>query len=250
MNKVDVELLGPKGRAREPRYAAIKQYIQHALSSGALKPGDRVPSEAELVVQFEVSRMTANRALRELQAAGAVVRRAGIGSFVAEPTALGHMIEIRNIADDIRARGHDYRAQVIENVATKASTRTGSLLGVLAGTRIFHSIIVHHEADVPIQLEERYVVAAIAPDYDRIDFTLTTPNEYLTRIAPIEKVEHRVKAIMPDPVTRRLLELSDDQPALLMMRHTWSRNQLVSYALLTHPGNRFELSASFAVPTA
>src|SRR3546814_6131468 len=68
-----------------PRYAAIKQSICDAVRDGHLKPGDRVPSESELVKQFDVSRMTANRALRELQAAGVLVRRAGSGSFIAEP---------------------------------------------------------------------------------------------------------------------------------------------------------------------
>src|SRR3546814_1015633 len=52
-----------------PRYAAIKQSIYDAIGDGRLKPGDRVPSEADLVEQFDVSRMTANRALRELQSA-------------------------------------------------------------------------------------------------------------------------------------------------------------------------------------
>src|SRR3546814_7863337 len=68
-----------------PRYAAIKQSIYDAIGDGRLKPGDRVPSEADLVEQFDVSRMTANRALRELQSAGIIVRRAGSGSFIAEP---------------------------------------------------------------------------------------------------------------------------------------------------------------------
>ena len=74
----------PEASQSAPRYAAIKQSISDAVRDGRLKPGDRVPSEAELVDQFDVSRMTANRALRELQAAGVIVRRAGVGSFIAE----------------------------------------------------------------------------------------------------------------------------------------------------------------------
>src|SRR3546814_7877014 len=66
-------------RAPEPRYVAIKQYVLHAISSGELKPGDRLQSEAELVQQFGVSRMTASRALRELQNAGIIVRLTGVG---------------------------------------------------------------------------------------------------------------------------------------------------------------------------
>lgn len=230
-----------------PRYAAIKQSIAKALRDGLLRPGDRVPSEAELVEQFDVSRMTANRALRELQSAGIVVRRAGIGSFIAEPKPIGQMIEIRNIAEEIRERGHDYRARVIQNVEERAGADTAPLLEVPVGTRIFHSIIVHHEAEFPIQLEERFVLASAAPDYGRIDFTRMTPNEYLTRTAPLERVEHRVCAMMPDARTHHMLGLKAGEPVLQMTRRTWSRSRLVSYARLTHPGTRFELSASFAI---
>jgi GntR family histidine utilization transcriptional repressor len=235
------------GGPPSPRYAAIKQYLTDAVRKGTLKPGDRVPSEAELVARFGVSRMTANRALRELQSAGVLIRRTGIGSFIAEPKPIGQMIEIRNIADEVRARGHDYRARVIQNVAEKAGTDAASLLEVAVGTRLFHSVIVHHEAEFPIQLEDRFVLASVAPDYGDMDFTQTTPNEYLTRIAPLERVEHRVRAAMPDDRVRRLLGLAEGEPILVMTRRTWSRSRLVSHARLTHPGNRFELSAAFSV---
>lgn len=245
----------PRDRERRaaneaPRYVAIKLFIHDAIKSGALRPGDRVPSEAELVSRFGVSRMTANRALRELQGAGVLVRRAGSGSFVAEAKPIGHMIEIRNIADEVRARGHAYRARVVQNEAVKAMGDTAALMGVAAGTRLFHSIIVHHEAEFPIQIEERIVLASAAPGYGDMDFTHTTPNEYLTRTAPLERVEHRVRAAMPDDLTRGLLGLRDDEPILVMIRQTWSRGRLVSHAWLTHPASRFELSASFAVPGA
>ncbi len=230
-----------------PRYAAIKQSICDAVRDGLLKPGDRVPSEAELVQQFDVSRMTANRALRELQAAGVLVRRAGSGSFIAEPKPIGQMIEIRNIAEEIRERGHIYRARVVQNDEIRANAEMAALLEVPVGTKLFHSIIVHHEAEFPIQLEERFVLASAAPDYGKMDFTQTTPNEYLTRTAPLERVEHRVRAEMPDAQTHSMLGLSDSEPVLRMTRRTWSHSRLVSHAWLTHPGSRFELSAAFSI---
>lgn len=230
-----------------PRYAVIKQSISDAVRDGRLKPGDRVPSEAELVDRFDVSRMTANRALRELQAAGVIVRRAGIGSFIAEQRPIGQMIEIRNIAEEIRERGHVYRARVIQNLAERANAETAPLLEVPVGTKLFHSIIVHHEAEFPIQLEERVVLASIAPHYGDMDFTATTPNEYLTRTAPLGRVEHRVCAMMPDDRTRVMLGLEAGEPVLRMTRRTWSRSRLVSHAWLTHPGSRFELSAAFSI---
>jgi len=123
----------------------------------------------------------------------------------------------------------------VQNEAVKATADTAALMGVAAGTRLFHSIIVHHEAEFPIQLEERVVLASAAPGYGDMDFTCTTPNEYLTRIAPLERVKHRVRAAIPDDSTRGLLGLADGEPVLVMIQQTWSRRRLVSHAWLTHP---------------
>src|SRR3546814_17903897 len=102
--------------------------------------------------------MTAKRALRELQAAGVLVRRAGSGSFIAEPKPIGHMIEIRNIADEIRARGHDYRARVIQNEATRANAENAPLPEVPVGPQLFISFILNHAAVFTIpQSADRHV---------------------------------------------------------------------------------------------
>lgn len=231
----------------EPRYAAIKHYVLDAISSGQLKPGDRLESESELRKHFGVSRMTAHRALRELQNAGIVVRMPGVGSFVADPSAKGHIIEIRNIADEIRSRGHVHAARVIMNRRQKGDRKAAALLGVPPGTLLFHSVIVHLEAEIPIQLEERFVLASAAPDYDQVDFTRTTPNEYLMRVAPLERVDHTVRAIHSDAATCELLQIKETEPCLLLIRRTWSKSRLMSHARLTHPGTRFEFNDSFTV---
>lgn len=230
-----------------PRYREIKQFVLDAITSGRLIAGDRVPSEAELTTRFAVSRMTANRALRELTAMGVVVRRAGSGTFIASVKPIGHMIEIRNIAEEVRARGHAYRSRVLSNDTVLADRSSAALLGVRVGTRLFHSVIAHHEAEFPLQLEDRLVLAAAAPGYAKVDFTVTTPNEYLTRVAPIEKVEHRVLARTPDDHTRGILGMQPGEPVLVMTRRTWSGGRLVSHALLTHPASRYELTATFEI---
>ena len=61
-----------------PLYQQLKDHVLRSIRSGNLRPRDRVPSESELVQQFGVSRMTANRALRELARDGYVVRQAGV----------------------------------------------------------------------------------------------------------------------------------------------------------------------------
>lgn len=228
----------------EPLYATIKQFVIEEIGKGSLKPGDQLPTEAQLVERFGVSRMTANRALRELQSEGTITRRAGVGSFIAEPRPVGQMIEVRNIAEEIRERGHDYSANVIRNDAIKCDHASSLLMEVETGTLLFHSVIVHREAGLPLQLEDRLVLAELAPGYGDADFTQHTPYEYLTRAATIERFEHRVRAVTPDAETARLLEMPGSEPVLEMTRRTWSAGRVASFARLTHPGDRFELSAS------
>lgn len=228
-----------------PRYEAIKRFVLDSIADGRLRPGDRVPSEHEFVDMFDVSRMTVSRALQDLKAEGVVVRVAGVGSFIAEPKPQLQLIKVRNIAEEVRARGHEYSALVVRNDREKAARSVADRLGVPMGTPLFHSVIVHREAGVPIQLEDRLVLAAAAPDYGSLDFATTTPNEYLSRVAPLERVVHQVRAIMPDARTREHLAMDADDPCLLLIRQTWSGSRVVSCAQLYHPGSRFEFSDSF-----
>jgi len=236
--------------SQTPLYLEIKNSIASAIRAGQLRPGDRVPSEAELVESFGVSRMTANRALREMQAAGLLVHEAGKGSFVAPLRPIGQMIEIRNIADEVRDRGHHYRARVIEQLSAPAVGRLAGIFGVRQGTELYHTRIVHHENEFPIQFEDRHVLASAVPGYIEQDFEKLTPSEYLTRVAPLERVEHHLRAVMPDKPLRQLLAVGQNTPVLEMTRRTWSAAIVASYAILVHPADRFELSAVFEPSSA
>src|SRR6266446_1975181 len=73
-------------RTNRPRkYLEVYTALSRDLQSGRWKHGDRMPTEAELVVTFGVSRITVARAMRDLQSAGLVKRRAGSGTFATSP---------------------------------------------------------------------------------------------------------------------------------------------------------------------
>src|SRR6202789_4324002 len=97
----------------QPLYLKVKRHILDNIDSGKWGTSARVPSENEIVKSFGVSRMTANRALKELRDEGVLVRIAGVGSFVADRHARAHPLEIRGIDEEIRERGHVHRAQIV-----------------------------------------------------------------------------------------------------------------------------------------
>ena len=227
--------------ATQARYRQIKDHIIKLINTGELKPDDRVPSENDLVKTFGVARMTAHRALRELSDEGYVVRLAGVGTFVADGRPHSDVLKVRNIADEIRARGQVHSAQVIELEEVEADQRLVDKFAQRPGANLFHSVILHLEGGNPIQLEDRYVCPLLAPDYLDQDFTKITPNVYLTKVAPLHTAEHVVRAIIPSKVVREHLKMSKSEPCLVIRRRTWSEGRPVSLAELSHPGSKYEL---------
>ena len=226
------------------RYLQVKHFILEQIAGGALRAGARVPSENQLTRALTVSRMTANRALRELAADGVLVRIAGVGTFVAEQRVHAHPLEVRNIADEIRARGHEWRARVVALDTLSAPRELAERCGVKPGAMLDHSLLIHFADGVPLQLEERYVNPQVAPGYLRNDFARTSPHEFLVRAAPLQRAEHTVRALVPPTRIRRLLKLEPDEACLLILRRTFSGGRIASVADLYHPGSRYELSAT------
>ncbi len=229
----------------QPLYLQVKRHILDNIGSGKWETSARVPSENDIVKSFGVSRMTANRALRELRDEGVLVRVAGVGSFVADQHAHAHPLEIRSIAEEIRRRGHTHRAEVVSLERIRAVADLAEDFGVAARSELYCSVIVHFENDRPIQLEDRYVLPKLAPDYLKVDFNRTTPYDYLIKAAPLQEAEHLLRAVMPDERTRKLLAMKRDEPCLLMIRRTWTAGQIASVARLYYPGSRYELSGRF-----
>ena len=229
----------------QPLYLQVKRHILDNISSGKWATSARVPSENDIVRSFGISRMTANRALRELRDEGVLVRVAGVGSFVADQHVHAHPLEVRSIAAEIRARGHVHRADVVSVEPVRAVAQLAADFGVAPHTLLYCSLIVHYENDLAVQLEDRYVLASLAPDYLKIDFSRTTPYDYLVKVAPLQEAEHLLRAVMPDQRTRKLLAMKRDEPCLLMIRRTWTAGRIASVAHLYYPGSRYEMSGRF-----
>lgn len=229
-----------------PHYQRIKRMIADRIAAGTWNAGDRISSEAELVKAFGVSRMTINRALRELTLEGVLTRVQGVGTFVATAKPQAALFEVRNIAEEIAERGHQHRAEVISLKAEPAPEEIAATFGVRPGTKVFHSLLLHRENELPVQIEDRYVDPRHAAAYLEQDFTRQTPYVYLTAIAPISEAEHIIEAVLPNATERKLLKIDAQEPCLQLTRRTWSAGKPVSHVRLVYPGSRYRLSGRIA----
>lgn len=228
-----------------PPYQRVKQFLKDGLAEGRWPPGALMPSEAELTATFAVSRMTVNRALRELQAEGLVQRSQGLGTFAAPLHPVSSTLTIRDLHEEIEARGHVHQATVHLQRAEPATAALAGQLGVAAGAPVFHTLIVHHENGVPLQCEDRFVNPAAAPDYLAQDFTRTTPTHHLFEVTALWRAQYSIEAARPTKQEARLLDIADDAPCLIVVRRTFTRERPITIGRLVHPGTRYHLQGEF-----
>lgn len=235
--------------APQPLYMKVRQYIEERINSKNWPIDTKIPSENELVKTLGVSRMTINRALRELTAEGYLMRLQGVGTFVARRKPQSALLEIRSIAEEIKSRGgiHTSDVHLLEKKTATPELAAGMDMNV--GDPVFHVIIVHKDKQIPIQLADRYVNPVVAPEFFNQDFTKITPNQYLMQIAPATEVEHIIEAVLPDENVQKLLEIKPGEPCILLNRKTWAKGIVVTKSRFIYPGSRYRIGGRF-VPSS
>lgn len=246
MSARDERKTPPLPETAGPLYEKVKDYVLANISSGKWGRNHKLPSEHDLVAAFGVSRMTVHRALRELTSEGYLLRIQGVGTFVAPPKPQSTLIEVANIASEIRERGGRHAARVILLETIQPGPELVAAFELKRRIVIAHSVVVHYENEVPVQLEERFVNTELAPDYEKQDFAMITTYDYLQRSTPLTEVEHVISAVTADRETARLLALDAGEPCLLLHRRTWSDAVVATVNKLTYAGSRYSLGSRYS----
>ena len=240
-----MRMLAAQSQAPVHAYQQVKAFVKTRITSGVWKPGDAVPSESALMAQFGISRMTVNRALRELTAEGMVIRIQGSGTRVAELHRISSRLTIRDIKDEVVERGHIHASRILLVAAEKAAAALAETLGLRRGSTVFHTVLVHLENGIPIQYEDRYVNPLAAPDFLQTDFTRFTPAYHLLTHAPLTDASYQIEACLPSADIAKLLDIQCTEACLAITRRTVSGAHVASVARLVYPGTRYSFAGQF-----
>jgi GntR family histidine utilization transcriptional repressor len=228
-----------------PAYEQVKAWIRGHIASGEWRPGDPVPSEAALMQRFRISRMTVNRALRELAAEGLVNRVQGSGTTVAQLHRISSRLTIRDIHEEVAERGHVHTTRVLLVEKARADAELAKAFGLRTGAALFHTLLIHMENGVAIQYEDRYVNPAAAPGYLKTDFTQVSPTLHLLQHAPLTEASYSIEACLPTAAEAKELGIRRTDPCLVMQRRTVSGAHVASVARLVYPGSRYSFAGQF-----
>jgi len=230
------------------RKGEIRAWVLDRITSGALEPSSRIPSEHQLMALFGVSRMTVHSALAELAKEGVLRRVKGLGTFVARPGSHLTVVHVTDPAEDVRARGGAYNIELITLEERDATDAERHIFGMAQHARIYHLKAVHKSGGVAVALEDRLVNPTVAPDFLKVDFTGASAFAHLSSCAPFPEGGHVIRAVQASATDVKLLSLKPGEPCLEIERTTWIETAVVTHVKLRYPGSAYELKGAISRP--
>ena len=207
-------------RLRAPLYHQIYLILRQKISDGAYRFGELLPSEQELSRDYNVSRITAKRALNELANAGLVIRQRGRGTWVSfQPAAPPVRSSVEGLLENLQMMGLQTEVQLLGFGYVAASEEIARALACEAGAPVQRAVRVRSLEGRPLSYLTTHVPEAIGRSYDQSDLASTPLLSLLERCGvKIGSAEQTITATLADTTVAPLLEVEIGAPLLQVTR--------------------------------
>jgi GntR family histidine utilization transcriptional repressor len=227
----------------------IRGEIEAGILSGALAPGDRLPTEHELMERYGCARMTVNKALSALAAAGLIERRKRAGSFVAQPRLHSMVLDIPDLMQEVLRRGQSYRFELLDREIRHAAANPHDSFDLGAGPMLDLTGL-HYADGRRLAVEQRRTRLAAVPDLEHASFDTEPPGSWLLRHVPWTEAETRISAVAADSRTAASLLLDAGAPLLQIERRTWRGTDRITFVRQLFRAESYDLFAKFSARDA
>lgn len=159
-------------RDRRPLAVRVRDDIRESIVADGLRPGQQLPTEAELVARHEVARTTVREALKLLEQDGLVHARHGVGRFVASPTVERPITRLESVTAMMGALGYQVTNRVLSVGEVELTAEPALALQVRTGTPAIRLERLRLQGDEPLIYSVDIVPRELIPDpLESIDWT-------------------------------------------------------------------------------
>jgi GntR family transcriptional regulator len=213
-------------REARPLYQQLKDRLVRRIADGTWRPGDQIPTEAELCRLFGVSRMTVKQAVAELVREGVLYRRQGKGTFVAGPR-IQQRLALTSFTEDMRRRGFEPSSRVLALGVVPASRQLAEILRVPVESPVWRLERLRLADGQAVALQTAHLPASLCPVVDAQAVAEGSLYRYLEErydLRPARAVETYTAVVAREPRCRQLLGVDAGAPLLHVERVTFLRD--------------------------
>lgn len=232
-----------------PLYHQLESDLTRRISEGEFKTGDTLPTEEQICAQYGVSRITVRRALDAMIAGGLIVRRRGVGTFIAEPPSGVRSVRITGSLDDFLANAGALNNQVLALDRQAASAEVARALAIAAGEEVVRLELISSLSAGPVLYLEVFFPMAIGAQLNLADLTPGMPVVRVIERKLKTRVVRASQLIAPDKADKaasKALGLKVDTPILRITRIYYAADgSPIEVALVRHHPERYQYVVEF-----
>jgi GntR family transcriptional regulator len=224
-----------------PLYYRVREDLRELILSGELKPGDRVSSERELCEEYEVSSITAKRAVLDLVRVGLLYRVPGKGTFVSQPKMERNLSQLTSFTEEMLHHGLRPNSTVLDARIVPASGAIAKRLDLPPGEEVICLERVRFANGDPLMLEKTFLPHELFPGLLSEDLVGQSLYDFITQKYGVSLVKARetLEPVIMDDKEAQNLSVEEGAPGLLLELIAYTDNgEPVEYTKAIVRGDR------------
>jgi len=218
-------------------WQSVQDEVFRRIHAREWKPGELIPNEADLAIEFGCARSTVNRALRSLAESGLLDRRRKAGTRVAAQPVAKATLDIAVIRQEVETRGSRYAYQLITRAVAVPPLGVSGAMQTAADAGLLHVRALHLADDAPYAIEDRWINTDIVPGALEETFQSLSANEWLLAHVPYTHGDIAFSAVQAAPEDAAILGVAPHSALFSIDRVTWDKAASVTNVrLLFTPG--------------
>lgn len=227
-----------------PLYLQLKRNIEDAVRQGVIGPGDALPSERDIALKADISRVTVRKAVQDLVKGGVLIQRHGSGTFVAPrmERVEQSLSRLTSFTEDMARRGMTVRSQWLDRGLYAPSPEETMVLGLMADSLVARVNRLRIANDTPLAIERASLTAEALPDPAAVESSLYAALGR-TGHRPVRAVQ-RISAVSLSAADAALLDVAAGSASLRIERISYlATGKVIEFTRSIYRGDAYDFVA-------
>lgn len=210
----------PEGDA--PLYIQVADALRRRILDGEFAANDPLPSESEMVRNFDVSRVTVRQAIALLSEEGLLGKTQGKGSFVKALAVEQNFLGLLEFRRDLRRQGHEPSAEILSYEKIVPPRAISAMFELDEGDEVHVVERLKRSDGRPIMLDRLFLPCHLLPELDQLELRTVWFADLLIRHGiKLERARKIVQPIVMGNAEAKILGVRPSSIGLLVDRTIW-----------------------------